>query len=238
MRLDVSGLSFSYGAGVQALSNVSMHVAPGEVVGLVGPNGSGKSTLIKNVFDLVKLQRGVVSVDGHSHVTSAARRAAVHLSSNDFLPQFLTGREFVGLFARMYGVGLDASTLESLAFDFSLLGWLDRLVEDYSHGMRKKLQILAALAVDRPLTVVDETLNGIDLEASRLCESLFGELRERDRSVLLCSHDFTVLERLADRVVFLDLGRVVTEGTTEELTAQHGSLSNMVFGHLESRAGA
>lgn len=234
MRLRVSDLWFSYGQ-TPVLRDVSLGVEAGEIVGLIGPNGSGKSTLIKNVFDLVRSRSGEITVDGHPHGSAAAQRAAVHLSSNDHLPQFLTGRELVAMMARLYEVPVDEVRLMRLADDFAMTPRLDDLVEDYSHGMRKKLQLMTALVVRRPLTVIDETMNGVDIEAAHIAERRLSELRGEGSSVLLCSHDLGLLERCADRVVFLDLGELVTSGTTDELVAQHGSLSTMVFDHLGAR---
>jgi ABC-2 type transport system ATP-binding protein len=100
--------------------------------------------------------------------------------------------------------------------------------------MRKKTQLISALLMRRPLTVIDETLNGIDLEALHLAEKEFRRLREDGLSILLCTHDFALLERLADRIIFLDLGQLVFDEPTDSLTAEHGSLATMVFDYLES----
>jgi ABC-2 type transport system ATP-binding protein len=100
--------------------------------------------------------------------------------------------------------------------------------------MRKKTQLISAFLLRRPLTVIDETLNGIDLEALHLCEKEFRRLREGGVSILLCTHDFAVLERIADRIIFLDLGQLVFDEPTASLAAEHGSLASMVFEYLES----
>jgi ABC-2 type transport system ATP-binding protein len=100
--------------------------------------------------------------------------------------------------------------------------------------MRKKTQLVAALLVRRRLTVIDETLNGVDLEALHLAEQELAGLRDEGRSVLLCTHDFPVLERIADEIVFLDHGRVVFNAPTEGLVDEYGSLERMVYGYLEA----
>lgn len=233
--LDVRDVSFSYTGHVLALEHVSLSVPAGSVVGLIGPNGSGKSTLVKNVADLVRLQSGRIAVGAHHHDSVAAKLDVVYLASNDYLPEFLTAREYLAMLARLYGVELDRDAAVTMFERYSMAGRIDDLIEDYSHGMRKKTQLIAAFLLRRPLTIIDETLNGIDLEALHLCERQVRELQAAGCAVLLCTHDFALLERLADQVVFLDLGELVAAGATADLVAAHGSLGAMVFDHIDDR---
>lgn len=232
--LDVTGLSFSYDGKVPVLHDVSLTVAPGQIVGLVGPNGSGKSTLLRVVLDLLQKQGGDIQVVGAQHDSVTARAATLFLSSNDYLPQFLTAREYLTMLAGLYGTTLDAAAAEALFRTFSMPRRLDHLIEDFSHGMRKKTQLVSALLLRRRLTVIDETLNGIDLEALWIVERELPRLRDDERSVVLVTHDLPLLERLADRIVFLDLGRVVTDARLGDLLAEHGSLEAMVGARLAS----
>ncbi|SDL21400.1 ABC-2 type transport system ATP-binding protein [Glycomyces sambucus] len=232
--LEITGLTHSYGRDARALDGVGFAVPRGSIVGLLGPNGSGKSTLIKNVFDLLRPQAGTITIDGSPHAAPDAKRKAVYLSSNDYLPEFLTAAEYAAMIARFYGLEVDREEALELFSRFGMDGRYDDLVEDYSHGMRKKTQLMVALMVRRRLTVIDETLNGVDLEALHLAEKELAGLRDEGLSVLLCTHDFPVLERLADEVVFLDRGRVVYNAPTADLVAEHGSLERMVYGYLES----
>ncbi|MCS0636449.1 ABC transporter ATP-binding protein [Streptomyces sp. LP05-1] len=232
--LDVQNVSYSYDGIVNVLADVSFSVEEGTITGLVGPNGSGKSTLIKNIFDLVRLQSGSLRIGGHPHDSPEAKTLGMYLSSNDYLPEFLTAREYLTLMGRLFGVAADHAEAEELFRRFSMEGRYDHLIEDFSHGMRKKTQLVSSLVLRRPLTVIDETLNGIDLEALHLSEREFRRVRDEGRSIVLCTHDFAVLERLADRIVFLDLGQVVCDRPTQELVAAHGSVTTMVFDHLGS----
>lgn len=234
--LEAEGVTYSYDGFVTVLEEVGFTVDAGQVVGLLGPNGSGKSTLIKTVFDLLSLQVGSIFVGGHEHASPAAKSQAMYLASNDYLPQFLTGREYVEMLGRLYGVDVDDGTADQLFETFSMSGRYDDLIEDYSHGMRKKTQLVSALLMRRPLTIIDETLNGIDIEALHLTETELGRLRDEGRSVVLCTHDFALLERLADRILFLDHGVLVADASTSSLVAQHGSLAAMVFGHLDAES--
>lgn len=232
--LEVEHLTYSYDGAVNALDDVSFVVPHGKIVGLIGPNGSGKSTLIKNVFDLLAAQSGRITVNGHRHTSIEAKQDAVYLASNDYLPEFLSPREYCTMLAKLYGVELDHDRAHHYFRQFSMTGRYDDLIAGFSHGMRKKTQLIAALLLRRPLTVIDETLNGVDLEAMRLAERELEALHEEGHGVLLCSHDLALLERVTDEVVFLDLGIVVLGGPTTELVQESGSLAALVFEHIES----
>lgn len=236
LHLQISGLSFTYGGPNRALRDVNLTVHPGEVVGLVGPNGSGKSTLVKNIFDLVARQSGRIEICGFEHCTPQARNQSIHLAGNDFLPEYLTGREYITLLGKLYGMSISNAEIAECFARYGMPGREVHLIEDYSHGMRKKTQLIAALLARRPLTVIDETLNGIDIEALHLWERQLNPLKREGLSVLLCTHDFSLLERVADRIVFLDGGRIISDADASEIRATHGSISSMVFAHLDSRA--
>ncbi len=210
------------------LHGVSLRVSPGEIVGLIGPNGSGKSTLIKLVFDILANQSGNIRIAGRPHVSKAAKVEAIYLASNDYLPEFLTGAEYLELLARLYGEKLASAAIHE---EFRRLGMANReagLMEDYSHGMRKKVQLAAALLFRHPLTVIDETLNGIDLDALYTCEEAFQDLRCSGASMLLCTHDFALLERIADRVVMLNGGRIEFDARTSALLDRWPSIDAAV----------
>ncbi|QPP07127.1 ABC transporter ATP-binding protein [Streptomyces bathyalis] len=232
--LNVNDVSYSYDGIVNVLLDVSFTVEEGTIVGLVGPNGSGKSTLIKNIFDLVRLQSGSIRIGGHEHARPEAKKQAIYLSSNDYLPEFLTAREYISMMGKLFGLDVDHGEALGLFRKFAMEGRYDDLIEDYSHGMRKKTQLVSALVIRPPLLVIDETLNGIDIEALHLAEGEFRKVRDEGRSVLLCTHDFAVLERLADRTLFLDLGYVVRDEQTKDLVEEHGSVAAMVFDYLET----
>ena len=165
--LDVEKVSYSYGSRAPVLHEVTFFVNAGEIVGLVGPNGSGKSTLIKLVFNLLQLKEGSIRINGNSHQAKAARVQAQYLASNDHIPEFLRASDYLQLAADLYHENLDASEAESFFESYGMPNRLHDLMEDYSHGMRKKVQLISAFLMRRPLTVIDETLNGIDIEARR-----------------------------------------------------------------------
>lgn len=227
--LSVTDVAFSYGMGNAALNGVSLDVMPGEIVGLVGPNGSGKSTLIKLVFDLLELKIGDVRIAESGHRADGAKRSSIYLPSDDYLPEFLSGKEYVELVAGLYGEkDLSTDDVESQFEYFGMKGRSRDLIEDYSHGMRKKVQLLLAFMLERPLTVIDETLNGIDLDAVKNCKMRMCDLREKGSAFLVCTHDFSFLEDVADRVFVLAHGDVLDCISIGELSSNNIRLSDVV----------
>lgn len=228
MLLEISGLNFSYTRGALALEDINLNLQKGEVLGLIGPNGSGKSTLIKCIFDLLHKNSGDIRILGVDNSQLEAKRSGLFLSSNDNLPNFLSGAEYLELNKKLYKTTLDDSRVEDLWDRYGLTARVNHLIEDYSHGMKKKLQIVTALALSRDLTVIDETLNGIDLEALMNAEKDIKEPTSGNKSgVILCTHDFGLLERISDRIVFLWRGNILETSPTRDLIDRYGSLGEM-----------
>lgn len=233
MLLTARNVAYSYTSVTQVLYDVSFDVPENSIVGLVGPNGSGKSTLIKVLLDLLKIQNGTVSIDSRQHHEREAKMASIYLASNDYLPEFLSGEEYLRFLHGLYGEPLDSELMKNQFERYGMEGRHKNLVEDYSHGMRKKLQLIAAFTLKRKMTVIDETLNGIDLDALYTFEQDVQDLASDGRAVLLCSHDFPMLENVADKILMLHRGILVVDSPTVEVIEDHGSLSNMVREYLQ-----
>ncbi|MCP1428754.1 ABC-2 type transport system ATP-binding protein [Microbacterium foliorum] len=225
--LEVADVTFGYSARASALRDISFSLAPGERVGLVGPNGSGKSTLIRLVADLLQVRRGSVTIDGRPNHTRASRELLCYIASNDTLPQFLTGREYIELMHRLYRTTPDAAAVDDLLDRYQMGARQFDLIEDYSHGMRKKIQLVSALSLGRPLTIIDETLNGVDVDALFEFEIDAARIAD-DRGLLLCSHDFRLLENVCDRVIVLCRGEIAFDLPTARVLDDVGSVDALV----------
>ena len=227
MLLEVSSVSFAYAKRAPVLRDVSFAIDRGERVALVGPNGSGKSTLIRLLADLLQLRGGSIRVDGRSHQDRDARQSVAYVASNDFLPQFLTGAEYVGLMHRLYGLRADENQVAQAFARYQMTSRESDLIEDYSHGMRKKVQVISSLLVRRPLTIVDETLNGVDADALRAFTEDARTLTD-DTALLFCSHDFRLIQATCDRVIVLFDGRLRHDLSLDEVLARFGSVDALV----------
>lgn len=233
--LRVKDVSFSYRRGVPVLRKVSLTLRPAEIVGLVGANGSGKSTLIKTAFDLLQIGSGSIEFGGVGHRLAAAKQQGLLLPSEDYLPEFLTGSEYLAHLHQLYDLSLSNADIGELFDRFSMPGREDDLIEDYSHGMRKKVQLIAAFLLRRPFTAIDETLNGIDFDGLRVSERHIRQMRDDGLTILLCSHDFSLLERSADRIVLMSAGEILGSFDIGEILANHRTLYSFVDQQLPIR---
>lgn len=227
MLLEVSSVEFAYSRRTPILRDVSFSVERGERVGLIGPNGSGKSTLIRLLADLLQLRRGEVLISGRPHHDRTSRQSVAYVASNDYLPQFLSGREYVDLMHRLYGLETDADRVDDLFERYGIGARQFDLIEDYSHGMRKKVQVVSSLLLERPLTIIDETLNGVDVE------SLDEFARDAHRmsahsAVIFCSHDFRLVEAICDRIIVLCRGELRHDLPLETVRAGFGSVDALL----------
>ena len=209
--VSVEGVSKRYGE-TQAVGGVSVRVNAGEIYALVGANGAGKSTLIRMTVGLTEPDAGgvkVCGVDMKKHAVEAKRHLG-YLPEELYLYQRLTGREYLRLVAGLKGS--DPSLAEAEAEFFELGAVADKWVGGYSLGMRKKLGLAAAFAGSPRVLVLDEPLNGLDVEMMLKLRLRIERERDAGRALLVSSHVMSFVERVADRVGVMRAGLVVAEG--------------------------
>jgi len=220
------GLTKIYGsAGFYAVKDVNLHVRRGEVFGFLGPNGAGKTTTMKMVAGLLRPTGGTIEVAGiNTEQDPVAAKAVIgYIPDRPYLYERLTGEEFLAFVGGIYGMSdaeIGRRTEELLDF-FSLGAFGGELVESYSHGMKQRLSLAAALIHHPQLLIIDEPMVGLDPAGARLIKSVFRRLAEEGRTVFLSTHTLEVAEAICDRVAIIDKGEVATEGTVEELKALH-----------------
>jgi ABC-2 type transport system ATP-binding protein len=205
---------------VTAVEDVSFQVRAGEFVGLVGPNGAGKSTTLKMLTGQLLPTKGTIRVAGVD-VAQAPNEARAHIGyvpEEPKLYEYLSAREMVGFAAEIRGRGSVDEALELAG----LGGDADRLIREYSQGMRRRTALAAALVAKPSLLVLDEALNGLDPpSAARVVRALRAAC-DAGQAVLLSTHVLDTLERIADRVVMLTNGRVRADVPASELDAVRG----------------
>ncbi len=209
--LEVTGLTKSYGR-LRAVDALDLRVAAGEWVGLIGPNGAGKSTTVQAITGQLIADAGEIVVAGHEIASDslAARRHTGYVPQRLELYPFLTGREVLGFVAQARGLERDAAQqrVQDLLVRFGLAQHQDRLTREYSGGMARKLAVATALIGDPALLVLDEVLTGLDPRAAAEVKEALRERVSAGGSVLMVTHALDTLERLADRVVLLDKGKI------------------------------
>ena len=219
--LVIDGLTKTYPGGKCAVDGLSLRVRPGEIYGFIGHNGAGKSTTIRAVCGVMDFDGGTIAVDGLDVRTQAlaCKRRIAYIPDNPDLYEFMTGTQYIALIADLFGVA-QAERDELTARYAALFGMQDSLGEligAYSHGMKQKTALIAAL-VHRPrLMVLDEPFVGLDPEASFHLKAVMRELCDAGSAIFFSTHVLEVAQKLCDRVAIIRAGHLVAEGAMQEV---------------------
>ena len=206
-----------------AVDRVNLQVRAGEIFGFLGPNGAGKTTTIKMIVGLLQPTSGAVRVAGHDVQTEplAAKAASGFVPDEPNLYTKLSARELLRFVAELYEVPPAAveRRIEELLRLFDLTPAADDLIDSYSHGMRQKASLAAALVHDPRVLVLDEPTVGLDPKSARLIKDLLRQLAQRGAAVFLSTHILEIAERMCDRIGIINRGGLVAVGTMAELRA-------------------
>ncbi|HET6616506.1 MAG TPA: ABC transporter ATP-binding protein [Gemmatimonadota bacterium] len=216
----------------EVLRGIDLEVERGELFGFLGPNGAGKTTTIRILTGILQPSAGKVEILGQDVVERPleVKRRVGYVPDRAYLYPKLTAREFLEFVGHLYR--LDAGEVERVSSRllerFDLAEWVDELIESYSHGMRQKLAVTAALIHDPEIIVIDEPMIGLDPRSARVMKTLLAELVDSGKTVFLSTHTLQVAEELCSRVAIVQKGLIVARGTLDELRrlamADHGSL--------------
>jgi ABC-2 type transport system ATP-binding protein len=206
-----------------AVDNVDLRVSAGQFFGFLGPNGAGKSTTIKMLTGLLAPTAGrmqLLGIDFSRHPIEMKRQIGV-VPEGMGLFERLTGAEYLTFVGRMYG--LDKATTrqrsEELLEFMQLADRPKTMIADYSHGMQKKLALAAAVIHGPRILFLDEPFEGVDALAAGALKALLGRMTERGVTIFLTSHVLEIVERLCSHVAIIDRGKLVAQGSLEELRA-------------------
>lgn len=223
--IEIDQMSKAYGDRI-AVENLSLTVEPGEIFCFLGRNGAGKTTTIQTIVGQKNATKGDVRIGGVS-VTSpgihAEWKRLGYLAEQPALHDHLTGREFLLFIAELYGV--NTSRLEwiedSLAL-FELGADADAMIRTYSLGMKKKVALLAALVHDPEIIVFDEPTGALDAAGARIAKDLMVAARDAGKLVFFTTHIMEIAEKLADRIAIIQKGKLIADGSLEELRDRFG----------------
>ena len=211
---------------VAAVAGVGFSAHDGEITGLLGPNGAGKTTTLRMLYTLMKPDAGRVLVDGFDAAKDpdAVRQRLGVLPDARGVYKRLTARENIAYFCRLHGMteAEIAARCDALVASLGMEDVIDRQTEGFSQGQRTKTAIARALVHDPKNVILDEPTNGLDVMTTRSMRTFLRGLREEGRCVIFSSHIMQEVAALCDRIVVIAKGRVVAQGTPEELRAQTG----------------
>jgi sodium transport system ATP-binding protein len=223
--IEFDGLSKAYGE-FQAVIDLSLRVEPGEVYALLGPNGAGKTSALRCLATLLAPTSGTARVEGYDVRTEPleVRRRLAFLAASMGLYQRLTAREVLHYFGRLHGMERAAlnERVDELVELFDLAPFANRLCGRLSTGQRQRVSIARAILHDPPALILDEPTLGLDLVSGRGIYAMIHLARMRGRAILFSTHQMEEVELLANRVGVLSGGRLVAEGSPDELIQRTG----------------
>ena len=204
-----------------AVSDVNISVNAGEIFGFLGPNGAGKTTTIKMIVGLLRPTSGTVRVGGYDVISQPvqAKAACGYVPDEPNLYAKLTGRELLRFVSDLYGLdsAQSARRSEELLRLFGLVDAADETTDSYSHGMKQKTSLAAALVHDPKVLILDEPTVGLDPKSARLIKDLLRQMAERGAAVMLSTHILEIAQNMCDRIAIINQGKVIASGTMDEL---------------------
>jgi ABC-2 type transport system ATP-binding protein len=226
--IEASGLTKQFGS-VHALTGLSFIVMPGEIYGLLGPNGAGKTTTIKVITGLVEPTSGWVKVGGFDPVENPVevKSRIGYVAEKPILYESLSPRDFLEFVASIRKLDQNAvnRVVTQLADAFDMAKYFDAPIATLSMGMKQKVALIASLVHQPPVLLLDEPLSGIDAKSSRIVKELLSLHTQKGGAVLFSTHIMEVAEHLCTRIGIIYQGKVIAEGTLDQLKSKTGNKS-------------
>lgn len=230
--IELKDLSKKYvGSKNYALKPTTLSIKPGKIIGFIGHNGAGKSTTLKMITGSLQPTSGDVFLNGYSisHQPIDAKKQFGYIPDNPDLFLKLTGREYLNFIGNIFEVDdkILVERINTLAEEYLLKDNLDNLIDSYSHGMRQKIMVMAALIHEPSIWLLDEPLTGLDPTASRLLKNSMIEHAQKGNLVLFSTHVLEVAEKLCDEIIIINKGEIIYQGTLEALKEQYSETDNL-----------
>ncbi|MFP4383685.1 MAG: ABC transporter ATP-binding protein [Spirochaetia bacterium] len=224
--IEFINLNKSYDNGrVQAVKNLNFKVNQGEIFGFLGPNGAGKTTTIKMIVGLLKPDSGSILLNGIDNRKDplSAKRTYGYVPDEPILYEKMTGAKYLSFIADIFEVpDTDREIIKDLAAEFEMTEALNEVISAYSHGMRQKITLMAALIHQPEIFILDEPIVGLDPRSSFVLKERMKKYTEMGKTVFFSTHVMEVAERLCDRVGIINKGEIIALGPFEELRQKAG----------------
>ena len=232
--LKIEHLTKTYG-DKKAVDDLTLHIQPGEIYGFIGHNGAGKTTTLKSVVGILAFDGGEITVDGTSVKADPlqCKKKIAYIPDNPDLYEFMSGIQYLNFVADIFGVNAQVrqERIRTYAAAFELTDDLAQPISAYSHGMKQKLAVIAALVHDPKLVIMDEPFVGLDPKAAHILKGLMRDICDRGGAIFFSTHVLEVAEKLCDKVAIIKNGRLIKSGTMEEVKGDESLES--VFLELE-----
>lgn len=217
--IEIKNLEQSYGKHI-VLQNISLRMPKGEILGLLGPSGSGKTTLVRSIMGMLSPKKGKITVLGHDIPNRQLLAKIGYMAQSDALYATLTARDNLNFFANLMGIRHPKEAIDHAARVVNLTDYLDRRVQDYSGGMKRRLSLAIALVPNPELLILDEPTVGIDPELRRQIWRELHQLSAQGTTILITTHVMEDAEECTQLLLIRD-GQEIAQGTPAELKKQY-----------------
>ncbi len=220
--LKLNNISKSYNKGsIKAVDNLDLEIKSGEIFGFLGPNGAGKTTTIKMIVGLLKPDEGKIILDGVDVWENSLKAKSIisYVPDNPEIYDRLNGIEYLNFIGDMYGISKEErkSKIEYYSKLFNIEDALGDIISSFSHGMKQKLVLTAALLNNPNLFILDEPMVGLDPKSSFNLKEIMRKMCDEGKTVFFSTHVMEVAEKLCDRIAIINKGKIIAHGTMEEL---------------------
>lgn len=218
--LKIDHLTKTYGDR-KAVDDMSLHIEAGQIYGFIGHNGAGKTTTLKSVVGILPFDTGEITIDGQSIKENPleCKKKLAYIPDNPDLYDFMTGIQYLRFVADVYEIDATArqESIRRYADAFELTEDLAQPISSYSHGMKQKLAIIAALIHEPKLVVMDEPFVGLDPKAAHILKGFMRDICNAGGAIFFSTHVLEVAEKLCDRIAIIKEGRLIRAGIMEEV---------------------
>ena len=218
--LKIENLTKTYGEK-KAVDDLTLHITPGEIYGFIGHNGAGKTTAIKSCCGILPFDQGEIFIKGMSVKENPleCKKVLAYIPDNPDLYEFMTGIQYLNFIADIFAVEADRrqTLIGKYADIFEITDDLAQPVGAYSHGMKQKLAIISVLIHEPELIIMDEPFVGLDPKASHRLKEIMRNICREGGAIFFSTHVLEVAEKLCDKVAIIKKGKLIKEGTTEEV---------------------
>ena len=226
--INIKNVTKEYVEGIKAVDNLSIDIKPGEIYGFIGPNGAGKSTTIKMITGITDYTEGEIIINGVSSQDDKKMKLQFgYVSDTPDMFLKLKGIEYLNFLGTIYNVPKDErkNRIVELADKYELTSALGDKIQTYSHGMRQKIMVIGALLHNPKVWILDEPLTGLDPKSSFTLKEMMKEHANKGNSVFFSTHVLEVAEKLCDRIGIINKGKLVYEGTMEQIKETYPNLT-------------
>lgn len=218
--LKIENLTKTYGHK-KAVDDLSLHIESGSIYGFIGHNGAGKTTTLKAIVGIMNFDSGDIYIDGKSIKKDAlaCKKIMAYIPDNPDLYEYLTGIKYLNFICDVYGVDQEKRTerIKKYSDIFELSDSLGEVISAYSHGMKQKLAIIAALVHEPKLIIMDEPFVGLDPKATHLLKQLMRQMCDQGAAIFFSTHVLEVAEKLCDKIAIIKAGKLIVSGNTQDV---------------------